>query len=113
MSFLSLLNDTCTISARVEKVDEETGEQLFTRQIAAEKVPCAFQNGGGGLDRNNRLITGNNSDRIYLLPPDFEIKKTVHVVTVRGRDYRISDIKDMGGRKRYLRLDLERVALDE
>lgn len=113
MSFHHLLNDTCTFSARVESVDEETGEQIFTRQTVAENVPCAFQNGGGGLDRNNRLITGSNSDRLYLFPLDFEIKKTVHIVTVRGRDYRISAVQDMGGRKRYLRLNLERTALNE
>lgn len=113
MSFHHLLNDTCTFSARVESVDEETGEQIFTRQTVAENVPCAFQNGGGGIDRNGRLITVSASDRLYLFPPNFEIKKTVHTVTVRGADYRISDIKDMGGRKRYLRLDLERTALNE
>lgn len=113
MSFHHLLNDTCTFSARVESVDEETGEQVFTQELVAENVPCAFQNGSGALDRSGRLVTGSNTDRLYLFPPDFEILKTVHVVEVRGAQFRISEVKDMGGRKRYLRLDLERVALDD
>ena len=94
-------------------VDEETGEQIFAQELVAENVPCAFQNGSGALDRSGRLVTGSNTDRLYLFPPDFEILKTVHVVEVRGAQFRISEVKDMGGRKRYLRLDLERVALDD
>lgn len=113
MSFRALLNDTCTISARVPSIDAETGEQVFTRKTVAQNIPCAFQNGGGALDRRGRLITGSSSARLYLFPPEFEIKKTVHTVTIRGRDYRISDLKDMGGRKRYMRLDLERTAADD
>lgn len=113
MSFASLLNDTCNIYARTESVDEETGEQIFAQELVAENVPCAFQNGSGALDRSGRLVTGSNTDRLYLFPPDFEILKTVHIVEVRGAQFRISEVKDMGGRKRYLRLDLERVALDD
>lgn len=113
MSFASLLNDTCNIYARVESIDDETGEQIFMHELVSENVPCAFQNGSGALDRSGRLVTGSNTDRLYLFPPDFEILKTVHVVEVRGAQFRISEVKDMGGRKRYLRLDLERVALDD
>ena len=113
MSFNSLLNDTCTIYARTETVDDETGEQIFKRELAAENVPCAFQNGGGSVDRNGALVTGSNTDRIYLFPPDFQLEKMTHVIEVRGAQFRISEIKDMGGRKRYLRVDLERTALYE
>ena len=113
MSFPSLLNDTCNIYARVESIDDETGEQIFTQELVSENVPCAFQNGSGALDRSGRLVTGSNTERLYLFPTDFEILKTVHIVEVRGSQFRISEVKDMGGRKRYLRLDLERVALDD
>ena len=113
MSFGGLLNDTCTITARVESVDPVTGEQLFTNQVVASNVPCALQHSGGNLDRNSRLITGDNTDRLYLFPQAFEIKKGVHIITVRGNSYRVREITDLGGRKLYLRLDLERVELEE
>ncbi|MDD6152792.1 MAG: hypothetical protein PUC11_02460 [Elusimicrobia bacterium] len=113
MSFTSLLNDACTVYARVESVDEETGEQIFAIQKLAENVPCAFQNGSGNVDRAGRLITGSNTDRIYLLPLGFKLEKMTHIVEVRGGRYRISEIKDMGGRKRCLLVDLERTELDE
>ncbi len=112
MSFGGLLNDTCTISARVESTDEETGEQLFENQVIAEDVPCALQHGGGSLDRNARLITSENTDRLYLFPQAFEIKKHEHIITVRGSSYRVREVTDLGGRKRYLRLDLERTELE-
>lgn len=112
MSFASLLNDTCSIFRRAESADPETGEQKFTLEKAAENVPCAFQNGGGALGEG-RLITGSNTDRIYLFPPGFQLEKMTHVIEVRGVRYRISEIKDMGGRKKYLRVDLERTALCE
>lgn len=113
MSFLSLLNDVCTIFERVANVDADTGEQVFELRQVAENIPCALQNTSGNLDRNARLITGSNSDRLYLLPPDFEITKKSHVVEVRGVHYRITEKVDMGGRKRYLRLNLERTTLNE
>lgn len=113
MSFESLLNDTCTIYTRTESVDADTGEQLFTNTKLAENVPCALQHSGGGLDRTARLIRGDNTDRLYLLPQAFEIKKQEHIIDVRGHTYRVREVIDMGGRKRYLRLDLERVNLDD
>lgn len=113
MSFASLLNDTCTVYARVESVDADTGDQKFIIETVAENVPCAFQNGGGSLDRAGRLIIGSNTDRIYLFPLSFDLEKMTYVIEVRGVRYRISEIKDMGGRKRYLRVDLERTALYE
>lgn len=112
MSFGGLLNDTCTISARVESTDAETGEQIFTNQVIAQDVPCALQHGGGSLDRNSRLITSENTDRLYLFPQAFEIKKQEHIITVRGNSYRVREITDLGGRKLYMRLDLERTELD-
>lgn len=112
MSFGGLLNDTCTISARVESADPITGEQLFTNQVLAANVPCALQHSGGSLDRNSRLITGDNTDRLYLFPQAFEIKKQVHIITVRGNSYRVREITDLGGRKLYMRLDLERIELE-
>ena len=113
MSFESLLNDTCTIYTRTESVDADTGEQLFTNTKLAENVPCALQHSGGGLDRTSRLIKSDNTDRLYLLPQAFEIKKQEHIIDVRGHTYRVREVIDMGGRKRYLRLDLERVNLDD
>lgn len=113
MSFFGLLNDTCTISARVESVDPVTGEQLFANRVIAANVPCALQHSGGNLERNARLITGDNTDRLYLLPQDFDIEKGVHIITVRGNSYRVREITDLGGRGRYLRLDLERTQLEE
>lgn len=113
MSFRSLLNDVCTIYERVESTDADTGEQLFEQRIVAENVRCALQHGGGSLDRNARLITGDNTDRLYLLPPAFEITKQSHVIEVRGNKYRVNEITDLGGRKRFLRLNLERETLDE
>ena len=113
MSFESLLNDTCTIYTRTESIDADTGEQLFTNTKLAENVPCALQHSGGGLTRTERLVKSDNTDRLYLLPLAFEIKKQEHIVTVRGNSYRVREIIDMGGRKRYLRLDLERVNLND
>ena len=113
MSFRSLLNDTCTIYERVEGTDQVTGQQLFEDTVVAANVRCALQHGGGNLDRNARLITGDNTDRLYLLPQAFEITKQCHVIEVRGNKYRVNEITDLGGRKRYLRLNLERATLDE
>lgn len=112
MSFFSLLNDKCTIYNRVESVDEETGEQLFTDTAVAADVPCALQHSGGGLDRDSRLAKEDNSDRLYMLPPGVEITKMETVIEVRGEQYRVREIIDMGGRKRYLRLDLERYSVN-
>lgn len=112
MSFLNLLNDRCTISERVESTDEETGEQIFENKVVASDVPCALQHSGGTLDRNARLITSENTDRLYLFPQTFEIKKKVHIITVRDSSYRVREATDLGGRKRYLRLDLERIELE-
>lgn len=113
MSFASLLNDTCTIFERVETTDPETGQELFELKPIAENVACGFQNGGGSLDRNGRLITATNSDTLFLFPQDFEISKQNHVVEVRGVRFRVSEIMDLGGRKKFLSLSLERTALDE
>lgn len=107
MSFRSLLNDTCTIYNRVVSIDAETGEQLYTQEKAAENVPCALQHSGGGLDRTSRLAKEDNSDRLYLFPRT-DITKMGTVIEVRGNKYRVREIIDMGGRKKYTRLDLER-----
>lgn len=113
MSFGGLLNDTCTFYGRDEESDSETGEQLFDLVKIAENVPCALQHSGGGWNRDDRLIRGDNTDRLYLFPQAFEIKKSETVVEVRGRQYRVREITDLGGRKRYLRLDLDSEVLDE
>lgn len=112
MSFRSLLNDTCTIYNRVKSVDEETGELQYTLEAVAENVPCALQHSGGGLDRTSRLAKEDNSDRLYLFPPSVIISKMETVVEVRGNKYRVREIIDMGGRKRYTRLDLERYSVN-
>lgn len=112
MSFFSLLNDKCTIYNRVESVDEVTGEQLFADAAVATDIPCALQHSGGGLDRNSRLAKEDNSDRLYMLPPGVTITKMETVIEVRGNKYRVREIIDMGGRKRFLRLDLERYEID-
>lgn len=113
MSFTGLLNDTCTFYEREEDSAPETCEQLFTLQKVAENVPCALQHSSGGWNRDDRLIRGDNTDRLYLLPPSFEIKKSSTVVEVRGKQYRVREITDLGGRKRYMRLDLDTEVLDE
>lgn len=107
MSFGGLLNDVCTIYNRVVSIDAETGEQLYTQTKTAENVPCALQHSGGGLDRNSRLAKEDNSDRLYMFQRT-DITKMETVVEVRGNKYRVREIIDMGGRKRYMRLDLER-----
>lgn len=112
MSFGGLLNDTCTIYNRTITVDEETGEQLVENTKVAESVPCALQHSGGGLDRTSRLAKEDNSDRLYMFPPSVAITKMETVIEVRGTQYRVREIIDMGGRKRYLRLDLERYSID-
>lgn len=111
MTFGGLLNDFCTIYNRVQIVDEETGEQLFSLQPTATNVPCALQHSGGGLDRTSRLAKEDNSDRLYLFPRE-DITKMETVVEVRGNKYRVREIIDMGGRKRYTRLDLERYSVN-
>lgn len=113
MSFGSLLNDKCTIYNRTATVDAETGEELFTLTKAAENVPCALQHSGGGLDRTSRLAKEDNSDRLYMFPPSVTISKMETVISVRGKDYRVREIIDMGGRGRYLRLDLERYSVSD
>lgn len=113
MSFKGLLNDTCTIYERVASTDSDTGQQLFENQPVAENVPCALQHSGGSIDRNARLITGENTDRVYLLPQAFEISKQRHIIGVRGNKYRVREVTDLGGRKRYVRVDLERIALED
>ena len=113
MSFAGLLIDTCNIYTRVESSDSETGEQIFSKQLVAENVACALQHSGGGLDRTSRLIRSDNTDRLYLFPQAFEIKKQEHIIEVRNHTYRVREVIDMGGRKRFLRLDLERVNLDD
>lgn len=112
MSFGGLLNDVCTIYNRTVSVDEETGEELFTQTKVAENVPCALQHSGGGLDRDSRLAKEDNSDRLYMFPQSVTITKMETVVEVRGTQYRVREIIDMGGRKRYLRLDLERYSVN-
>ena len=112
MSFLSLLNDTCTISERALK-QRANGEQYEKLTVVATNVKCAFQNGGGNVARKSRLVVGNNSDKVFLLPQSFDIRKHTHIVEVRGVTYEVSEVHDLGGRKRFLRLDLERVALND
>ena len=113
MSFVSLLNDICTIYERVLTQNESTGEQTQTLIPVAENVKCAFQNGGGNIDWSKRLVTSNNNDKLFLLPQPFEIKKHVHIVEVRGIQFEVSEVVDLGGRKRFLKLNLERVTLDD
>ena len=112
MSFDALLNDTCTIYTRTVGTDAETEEQVFALTKVAEHVPCALQHAGGGLDRTSRLAKEDNSDRLYLLPQAVTISKMETVIEVRGNQYRVREIIDMGGRKRYLRLDLERYSVE-
>lgn len=112
MSFGGLLNDVCNIYNRVMSIDADTGEQLYTQELAAENVPCALQHSGGGLDRNIRLAKAENDDRLYLFPRT-DITKMGTVIEVRGNKYRVREIIDMGGRKRYMRLDLERYEVNE
>ncbi len=111
MSFFGLLNDKCTIYNRVKSIDEETGEILFTEQAVDTDVPCALQHSGGGLDRTSRLAKEDNTDRLYLLYRT-DIKKMETVIDVRGEKYRVREIIDMGGRRRFTRLDLERYSVN-
>lgn len=111
MSFLSLLNDTCTIYKRVKNVDEETGQLSYDLTPIYSNVKCALQHGGGTLDRTGRLAREDNTGRLYLFPIA-GISKMETVVEVRGNKYRVREIVDMGGRGRYLRLDLERYSVN-
>lgn len=111
MSFTSLLNDVCTIYNRVISIDEDTGEELYTEQATATNVPCALQHSGGGLDRTSRLAKEDNSDRLYMLYRT-DITKMETVIEVRGNKYRVREIIDMGGRRRFTRLDLERYSVN-
>lgn len=110
--FGGLLNDTCTIYNRVVSIDADTGEQIFTQVVAAQNVKCALQHGGGGLDRTSRLAKEDNSDRLYMYPPTVTITKMETVIECRGNKYRVREIIDMGGRKKYTRLDLERYSVN-
>lgn len=112
MSFKGLLNDTCKIYKRVGTIDAETGEQLFTDSLVADNVKCALQYNGGSIDRSSRLIKGSNYDRIYLFPRT-DISKQETIIECRSVKYRVNEIIDLGGRKRYLRLDLERIKLND
>ena len=112
MSFSGLLNYECTIYNRVKSVDAETGEELFTLTAQAENVPCALQYSGGGLDRVSRLAKEDNYDRLYLLPQTVAITKMGTVIDVNGAQYRVREVIDMGGRGRYLRLDIERYSVN-
>lgn len=111
MSFGGLLNDTCTIYSRTETVDAETGELTYTLTTVANSVPCALQNAGGGLDRTSRLAKEDNAERLYLFYRT-DITKMKTVIECRGNQYRVREIIDMGGRKRYTRLDLERYSVN-
>lgn len=113
MSFKGLLNDFCKIYTRTESVDADTGEQIFANTLVAENVPCALQYNGGSIDRFGRLIKGDNLEKIYLLPQAFAITKQDTIIEVRGTQYRVNEVIDLGGRKRYLRLNLERYKLDD
>ncbi len=75
-------------------------------------VPCALQ-GGGGIERNGRIETGSENVRIYLLPQDFKITKHTHIIAVNGVKYNITEVADMGGRERYLRISAERISLND
>ena len=112
MSFAALLNDVCTIYTRTAGTDTVTEEQVFSLTKVAENVPCAMQHAGGGLDRTSRLSKEDNTDRLYLLPQAVTISKMGTVIEVRGNKYRVREIIDMGGRNRYLRLDLERYSIN-
>lgn len=113
MSFKGLLNDVCKIYSRTESVDAETGEQTFTNTLLAEGVPCALQYNGGSIDRFGRLIKGDNLEKMFLLPQAVALTKQDTIIEVRGVQYRINEIVDLGGRKRFLRLNLERYKLDD
>lgn len=113
MSFQGLLNDVCTFYNREEESAGETFEQTFDLVAVATNIPCALQHSSGGWNRDDRLVRGDNTDRLYLLHQPFEITKGETVVEVRGRQYRVREITDLGGRKRYLRLDLDSEVLDE
>lgn len=112
MSFQGLLNDVCNILERTQMQDA-LGQQTDQLNTVAQGIKCAFQNSGGGLDRSGRIQAATNSDRLYLMPLNFEIKKHFHIVEVRGERFNITEITDLGGRKRYLRLNLERVTLND
>jgi hypothetical protein len=112
MSFTNLLNDTCNIYEQAATQDENTGEEILTAALIAENVPCAFQNESGGVNRD-RLQTGVNRDRLFILPQEFTFKKRFHVVEVRGNRYNINSITDLGGRKKYLELGLELISIED
>lgn len=113
MSFVSLLNFKANIYSVTFAQDRATGQQQKQLTLVAENVPCAFQNSGGSVARNGRISTGTNSDRLYILPQAFEIKKHTHIIGVNGVNYNITEVIDMGGRERYLRLNLERTSLND
>ena len=112
MSFFGLLNNTCTFYTRTASADNTTGEQVFTETKIAEGVKCTLQYSGGGLDRNSRLAQADNFYRLYLLPQSFSITKMGTIVEVNGQKYRVREVIDMGGRGRFLRLDLERYSVN-
>lgn len=113
MSFRALCNDRCTIFERVTAQDADTGEEVETLSPVAVNVICGFQNGSDSIQRGQALQVGNNSDTLFLFPQAFEIKKHLHVVEVRGRQFEIDSVTDLGGRKKYLRLGLNLVTLED
>ena len=113
MSFAGLLNFKANIYNVTFAQDSATGQQQKQLTLVAENVPCAFQNSGGSVERNGRISTGTNSDRLYILSQAFEIKKHTHIIAVNGVNYNITEVIDLGGRGRYLRLNLERISLND
>lgn len=112
MSFQSLLNSRADIYEADLKQDAITGQQYKSLSLIAENIPCALQ-GGGGIERNGRIETGSENVRIYLLPQSFEITKHTHIIAVNGVKYNITEVADMGGRERYLRISAERISLND
>lgn len=112
MSFQSLLNSRADIYEADLKQDGTTGQQYKSLSPVAENIPCALQ-GGGSIERSGRIETGTENVRIYLLPQSFEITKHTHIIAVNGVKYNITEVADMGGRERYLRISAERISLND
>jgi len=111
MSFASLLNNKCNILARKFLQDSDTGENIDGKyDILAENIPCRFQNAGGSFMRSARIQTGSDSERLFLFPPNFEIKKSIHIIEIKGIKYNIDNTIDLGGEGRYMELSLSRVS---
>ena len=108
MSFIGLLNTTCTIQQKT-KTQASTGQVKYTWANFATSVKCRLDMAGAGLVRKPEDIYNKATHLLFI-----EYRTDIDVVNFRiqiGSDnYTILQIADGGGkRNHHLELDLEKL----